>query len=459
MQNLCRWLILKRNIFSMKKLLKKVIKKINMKLLLMFIIIIFVVISFRYYKKNIEVIVNDNTTSLLQDIIDEGTDVISIKMDDAFNKMEGMASFIGQYDNIQCQEVLDALATQTGNDILMISGVIRLDGLGVTINGENFQADFGDLYFEEALSGERSISSVLYSEENKQEYIILAVPISQNDSITGVLQCAYDIKMFTGLIGETSIGRKGTTFIAQNDGTLVSRPEAIGSFTNLFELLDSFSSNEARISKLKKQIQNGKSGIATLNSGKYKRYVCYSTIPATEWYAVSIVSASAIENATAKITHYALLLSVGITVVFAIYIAYWFIVNYINSRKMHMKEQRYHIVANQSDSIVFEYNWRDKTAYHTHKWVEKFGYPPVSENYIENMVSGDVVYKDDIDKFRNIFRRLEEDGSEYEENFVRINDVNKKPIDCKIRATAIRNRRKHIIRVVGKILELKDYTK
>ena len=106
---------------------------------------------------------------------------------------------------------------------------------------------------------------------------------------------------------------------------------------------------------------------------------------------------------------------------------------------MHMKEQRYHIVANQSDSIVFEYNVRDKTAYHTHKWKEKFGYPPVEEDYIENMIKDDIVYSEDAQIFRNIYDKLEKENSDYEEAFVRINDAQKNPIQCKIRASAIRS--------------------
>lgn len=439
--------------------IKKFLKKINMKFVLLFMIITFIAVSFGYYKENIEMVVSDNTSELLQQIIDEGTDFISIKIDDVFSKMEAMSSFIGQYDDIQCDEVLKALSMQNENDLLMSSGVIKLDGSGVTINGEKFQADFRDWYFEEALSGERSISGVLKSESFNGEYIILAVPVSQNGSITGILQCAYDIKMFTGLIGETAMGKKGTTFIAQSDGTLVSRPEAIGKYTNLFDLLDSFSDDKTKVEKLKKQIQKNESDILTFNSGKYKRYVCYSTIPATEWHAVSIVSASEVEDATDKITKYALVLSVGITVVFTIYIAYWFVVNYVNGKKMHMKEQRYHIVANQSDSIVFECNWLDKTVYHTHKWQEKFGYPPVTDNYLQNMVDQDIVYKEDIDKFLNIFKKLEEENSEYEEELVRINDISKNPIQCKIRATAIRNKKNRIVRVVGKVLEIKDFNK
>lgn len=441
---------------ELKLKIKQMLKKVNMEILFLVIIIVIVSFSFKMYKAQIERTVNKNTTLLLQEIIDESIDDISIKVNDTFIKMEAMSAFIGQYDDIQCDEVIDALGKQDEQDLKIFSGTIKQDGHGVTAEGADFQADFEDWYFEEALSGERSISGVLSSEKYDGEYIILAVPVVHGDEISGVLQCAYDINMFTGLMGDTSIGKKGTTFIAQNDGKLVSRPESVGNYDNLFELLDSFSNNQSTIQKLKKQIQNGESGILTLNTGKYKRYVCYSTVPSTDWYAVSIVSSGALEDVTDKITNYALMLSVGITVAFSLYILYWFIVHYINVTRMHMKEQRYHIVANQSDSIVFEYNVRDKTAYHTHKWMEKFGYPPVEENYIENMIKNDVVYSEDAEKFRNIYEKMENEMSEYEEAYVRINDADKNPVRCKIRASAIRNKRNRLVRVVGKIIEIKE---
>lgn len=441
---------------EIKQKIKKVLCKINFKIVFLIIIIMGVSISFSWFKENIEHVVNNNTQKMLDEINVEGISNISLKMDDTFNKLDAMSAFIGTYNNIQCVTVMNALKSQTTNDILTLSGVIKLDGSGITVDGENFQADYSDFYFEEALSGSRSISDVLYSDTLKKEYIILAVPISQDGQITGVLQCAYDIHVFTNLMGETSIGQKGTTFIAQNDGKLVSRPESIGKYTNLFDLLDKFSTDSKRISKLKKQIQNKETGIASLNTGKYKRYVCYASIPSTEWYAVSIVSESAVENVSTKIIHFAMILSVGITTIFTIYIIYWFVVDFLNSRKMHMKEQRYHIVANQTDSIVFEYNYKDKMAYHTHKWIEKFGYPPITDNYIENMVSQNVVYKNDCEKFTNIFVRLDEDNKEYVEEYIRINNSEKNPVPCKIRATAIRNRKNRIVRVVGKIIEIKD---
>lgn len=442
---------------NIKKMFKKLIKKINMELFLLIIIIIVVSLSYGIYKEHVKKIVNKNTTDLLHEIINESIDDISIKIEDNFVKLEAMSDFIGQYDDIQNESVLRALKMQSDDELMRYSGVIRLDGLGVTANGDTFQADFEDWYFEEALTGKRSISEVLTSDEYSGEYLLLAVPIFQDGSVAGVLQCAYDIEEFTGIIGDTTIGKKGTTFIAQNDGTLVSRPVSVGNYTNLFDLLNKFSDDEAVVRNLKNKILNRDSAIITLNSGKFKRYVCFSTIPSTNWYAVSVVTSTAVNDGTDDIIDAALMLSTGVTVVFSIFILYWFIVHYLNVRAMRMKEQRYHIVANQSDSIVFECKWSDKSAYHTHKWEEKFGYPPVTENYIENMTDKNIVFKDDVDKFKTIFSKLEGNESDYEENYIRINNSDGIPVECKIRASAIRNKRGKIVRIVGKILEIKKY--
>lgn len=442
----------------MKAKIKKIWEKLDFKYILLFLIIGFIIIVFSEVEIEIKHLVNSNTSKMLEDIHDESLNNISIKLEDNFAKLEAMSSFIGQYEDIQCDDVMDALKTQLSEDTLPISGVIKLDGYGITADGNEFQADYEDFYFEEALSGERSNSGVLHNDTTGVDYIIMAVPIRQDDTIAGVLQCAYDIKSFTDIIDKTNISSKGTTFIAQSDGTLVSRPAAIGKYTNMYNIIDKFGDDASKINKFKNRIKNKESGIATFNSGKHKKYVCYSSIPSTDWYSITIVSANVVERVTNRINDLALMMSTGITVVFMLYIAYWFAKNYYINKKMHMKEQRYHIVANQSDSIVFEYNVKDKTAYHTHKWEEKFGYPPVDEDYLDNMVGKKIVYEKDKDKFLNIFNSLNDEGKDYAEDYVGIYNSDGQIIKCKIRASAIRNKRNKVVRVVGKILELKDFT-
>lgn len=446
-------------VIKVKRKIREFWEKLDFKYIFLFLIIIFIIVVFSKVEFEIRHLVNNNTSKMLEDIHDESLNNISIKVEDSFAKMEAMASFIGQYEDIQCEEVMNALSSQITDVTLPLSGVIKLDGSGITSDGQEFQADYEDFCFEEALSGERSNSGVLHNEQQGIDYIILAVPIKCEDRIAGVLQCAYDIKVFTDIIDKTTISTKGTTFIAQSDGTLVSRPAAIGQYTNMYNIIDKFGGDKSKINKFKNQIKNKESGIATFNSGKYKKYVCYSSIPSTDWYSITIVSANVVENVTNRINDLALMMSTAITLVFMLYIAYWFAKNYFINKKMHMKEQRYHIVANQSDSIVFEYNVKNKTAYHTHKWEEKFGYPPIAENYLENMVNHKVVYEKDKDKFLNIFKSLQEDGIDYSEDFIKIYNSEGDTIECKIRATAIRNKRNRVVRVVGKILELKDFTK
>ena len=61
-------------------------------------------------------------------------------------------------------------------------------------------------------------------------------------------------------------------------------------------------------------------------------------------------------------------------------------------------------------------------------------------------------------ELENILKTAAAYKKEYEEDFVRINNADKKPVQCKIRATAIRNRKNKIIRVVGKVLEIKNFS-
>lgn len=442
----------------MRRKIEKIWEKIDFKYIFLFIIIFFIIIVFSKVEIEIKQLANNNTSKMIEEIHEESLNSISITVEDNFIKMEAMAAFIGQFDDIHDERVMNALSSQITNDTLTLSGVIKLDGLGITSGGEYFQADYEDFYFEEALSGKRSNSGVLHNDSQNKDYIILAVPISKDENIVGVLQCAYDIKVFTDIIDRTTISTKGTTFIAQNDGTLVSRPSAIGKSTNLFNIIDKFGSEKNKINKLKNRIQNRESGITVFNSGKHKKYVCYSTIPSTDWCSVTIISANVVESVTNRINNLAMMMTKGITIVFMLYIIYWFAKNYIINRKMHMKEQRYHIVANQSDSIVFEYNVRNKSAYHTHKWEEKFGYPPIDEDYLDKMTNEHIIFEEDVDKFLNIFNKLENEESDYAEDYVRIYNSEGKLVECKIRATAIKNRFKKVVRVVGKILELKDFS-
>ena len=175
----------------MKANIKKIWEKLDFKYILLFLIIGFIIIVFSEVEIEIKHLVNSNTSKMLEDIHDESLNNISIKIEDNFAKLEAMSSFIGQYEDIQCDDVMDALKTQLSEDTLPISGVIKLDGYGITADENEFQADYEDFYFEEALSGERSNSGVLHNDTTGVDYIIMAVPIRQDDTIAGVLQCAY----------------------------------------------------------------------------------------------------------------------------------------------------------------------------------------------------------------------------------------------------------------------------
>ena len=186
--------------------------------------------------------------------------------------------------------------------------------------GDSVSYDHNE-FLDNILNGNNGVSTIIADEKNNVEYICLGVPVYKNDKIVGALICNYDIQEFTEIIDTSSFEKLGTTFISQEDGILVARPDAVGKNTNLFVLLDSINiKNEKSIAKLKKQIKNGRSGIITYGSGKHKRYICYDIVPDTNWYSVSIVSANTIEPVAKKVSSYAYSFAYTLSVVFIIYI-------------------------------------------------------------------------------------------------------------------------------------------
>ena len=308
---------LKRGIVDFSKLLWECI---TYKMIFLIIAVVFVVYAFSIFRGSVQKQINKNTESYLSSMVSESLEKIHLKINDEFTVLRTIALF---YDG---EDEIDIETTESMMQDLMDSHSF----VGIRILDKNMQQIFAlgtnlqestDEFLDTAIQGNQSISSISVDEENDIEYISLAVPIFHEEEIIGVLACNYDIDEFTKIIDTSSFEQLGTTFISQEDGILVSRPESVGKNTNLFVLLDSINiNNEKSIKKLKKSITNGQSGIITYGEGKHKRYICYDVVPDTEWYAVSIVSANAIEPVAKKVSSLAMQFAYESSFVFVVYI-------------------------------------------------------------------------------------------------------------------------------------------
>ncbi len=78
----------------------------------------------------------------------------------------------------------------------------------------------------------------------------------------------------------------------------------------------------------------------------------------------------------------------------------------IAQEQLLREKERYRIVSNLSDDVIFEYDERTKTAEFSEKYSLFFGRSKVQRNYIENLDKGTVLHKNDKPAFREFYRNF-----------------------------------------------------
>lgn len=297
-----------------------------------FVLLVFytMVIIFSYRAKILK-IQDKYVNTYMKDLMSEANYKVGLKINEKFSLLETVGKCIEKNGIDREEKVKDLLAVLDNNKDTSFSFLAFPDG---TVFGEtDIAPDYvSEEYFVKAIQGERRISDVY--ESNSSECVIFAVPVYRDGKVAATLQCGYNISVFADLIEQSAFNAKGSTFVAQNDGLLITRPDSIGDTANLFKLLDNITpSAEKTIDRLKTNLEVGNSGILQYKSGKHKRYICYSGIPECDWYSVTIVSASAIEPQTEKIIKENTWLSIEIIVGFVIFLAIYIGSNWYVSKK------------------------------------------------------------------------------------------------------------------------------
>ncbi|MEG0354428.1 MAG: sensor domain-containing diguanylate cyclase, partial [Lachnospiraceae bacterium] len=118
-------------------------------------------------------------------------------------------------------------------------------------------------------------------------------------------------------------------------------------------------------------------------------------------------------------------------------------------------KQRYEMVMAQTQDIMFEWNPISKKIIHSRNYEKKFGYQLVEEDFPQSVLREHLVYESDENRFLNIYQRLE-NGDQFSADEFRIRKKDGHFLWCRISATAVRDKKNQLCRVVGIIEDIDD---
>lgn len=126
----------------------------------------------------------------------------------------------------------------------------------------------------------------------------------------------------------------------------------------------------------------------------------------------------------------------------------------IRSREELSKiNERYLLVLDMSDSIVFEYDMKSGEVVHGGRYERVFGLPAVIPDYVNFAVDSEIIFPEDAERFRRIGERAFI-GEDYQEDEMRYKVRDGRYVWFNVSASVIRDENGSPIRMIGKITDI-----
>ncbi len=122
-------------------------------------------------------------------------------------------------------------------------------------------------------------------------------------------------------------------------------------------------------------------------------------------------------------------------------------------QQLLIEQERYHIITEKFNDVIFEYSFENDSLYVSSKWEELYGLPLPQENIICNFLNGDIVYDEDKIAFSKMLDQFME-GIQNCEFEVRLRKKDDGYVWTNVTTTMICDEIGNPLKVIGKISDI-----
>lgn len=124
-----------------------------------------------------------------------------------------------------------------------------------------------------------------------------------------------------------------------------------------------------------------------------------------------------------------------------------------SKNEIQLSNERYQIIMDQSDSIIFEYDILNRTVMFSNRFKKKFGFDPLTTGFPEAMAEEGLIHPDDADRYLEFFQKVENEKP-YNEGEFRLVMANGSYSWFEIKITTIRDENEKPIRAIGRLTDI-----
>ena len=218
-------------------------------------------------------------------------------LDIQFNYLTGMASYMGEREDLFCQENKRLIQSIVKEQDLNLIGIMKADGHTYYNNGARKNVKNRG-YFKKVMQGQKIMSPPLESKVDGRTKVILAVPIYRNGKVTGALGASYNVGALNQMLFNDIYDGIGFSMIIDTSGKIISFDSGlsyrkIGINDNVYDFYTkSGEVAEETMKSAKVNIKKQKSGILVLKEKNAMSYLAYEPLHINNWMLCYMVPQS-----------------------------------------------------------------------------------------------------------------------------------------------------------------------
>lgn len=213
----------------------------------------------------------------IKEVAIQGSQLAQRQIEKDLDVLNIFSNYYASNPDIPNEEKMKNLLDEMENQKFYTMAIVDINGNAENTKGDKFSVKDRE-FFKNSIKGKKYVSSPYVDEVNKSiKKIAISVPLLNNDKVVGVLYCTYNINTLMKLINVSFYENNSIFYVVKNDGTIILHPQGDRLSKNIYKLLKQ-DNDIQEVNRLKKELQENKTGATVLNMLEERRYLGYATM-------------------------------------------------------------------------------------------------------------------------------------------------------------------------------------
>ncbi|AQU08698.1 EAL domain-containing protein [Clostridioides difficile] len=213
----------------------------------------------------------------IKEVAVQGSQLAQRQIEKDLDVLNIFSNYYASNPDIPNEEKMKNILDEMENQKFYTMAIVDINGNAENTKGDKFSVKDRE-FFKNSIKGKKYVSSPYVDEVNKSiKKIAISVPLLNNDKVVGVLYCTYNINTLMKLINISFYENNSISYVVKNNGTIILHPQGDSLSKNIYKLLKQ-DNDIQEVNRLKKELQENKTGATVLNMLEERRYLGYATM-------------------------------------------------------------------------------------------------------------------------------------------------------------------------------------